>query len=360
MKILHLETGRYLYGGALQVQYLIRGLANKGVENVLVCSSNSELSRQINEDNIEIVALAMRGDADLSFIFRFKKLIHEHNADLVHLHSRRGADTLGLLAAKWSNTPVVISRRVDNKETRLASRLKYNRCDRVITISRKIKDVLLNQDVAADRLRLVYSAVDTDKFSPLENVAWFQQEFGIEKGEKVIGMIAQMIKRKGHSTLFCSLEKARSSLPKCKVLIFGQGPLQTELQAEVKARSISDIVRFVGFRHDLHKIIPNLDLLVHPAFAEGLGVAILQANSCGVPVIAANAGGLPEIIQHNYNGWLFKPGNSEQLATLLAHALSDDIAIEKIRQRCRDAILSKFSIESMVDGNLAVYNEVLL
>ena len=42
MKILHIETGRHLYGGALQVFYLLRGLHAAGVENILVCAPGSD------------------------------------------------------------------------------------------------------------------------------------------------------------------------------------------------------------------------------------------------------------------------------------------------------------------------------
>ena len=37
MKILHVEAGKHLYGGARQVLYIVEGLAARGVDNLLAC-----------------------------------------------------------------------------------------------------------------------------------------------------------------------------------------------------------------------------------------------------------------------------------------------------------------------------------
>jgi predicted AAA+ superfamily ATPase len=55
-------------------------------------------------------------------------------------------------------------------------------------------------------------------------------------------------------------------------------------------------VILAGFRTDLPAVLPCLDLLVHPALMEGLGIALLQAASAGLPIVAANAGGMPEAV----------------------------------------------------------------
>ena len=71
--------------------------------------------------------------------------------------------------------------------------------------------------------------------------------------------------------------------PKLQVLIFGQGPLEAELRAEVDAAGLAGAVRFTGFRHDLPRWLGGLDLLIHPADMEGLGVSLLQASAAAVP-----------------------------------------------------------------------------
>lgn len=65
------------------------------------------------EQGANVVELPMSGDADVGFIFRFAALLKQLKPDLVHVHSRRGADVWGGLGAKWAGVPAVVSRRVD-------------------------------------------------------------------------------------------------------------------------------------------------------------------------------------------------------------------------------------------------------
>ena len=87
-------------------------------------------------------ALPWRGDLDLGAVGRLRRLIRATRPDLVHLHSRRGADLLGALAARLEGLPVVLSRRVDNPEPRAWVALKYRLHDRIVTISEAKKPCL--------------------------------------------------------------------------------------------------------------------------------------------------------------------------------------------------------------------------
>ena len=67
LKILHVEGGRNLYGGALQVSYLIRGLNRKKISNVLVCCFDSDLSKT-SETFSKVIKIRMLGDFDILFL----------------------------------------------------------------------------------------------------------------------------------------------------------------------------------------------------------------------------------------------------------------------------------------------------
>lgn len=358
MRILHVEAGRHLYGGALQVHYLTSALCDVDVDNILVCPEGAALPG-ILDPRVKVHAIKMNGDLDIGFIFRLRKIIKEEKVDMVHLHSRRGADTLGLITAKVCGVPAVISRRVDNPESKLVSKLKYHGCDHVVAISQKIRDLLVSQGVCNDQITTVHSAVDSDEYDLHTDPRWFRKAFGIPEESLVLGIVAQLIQRKGHEVLFSALENAIDRLPDFRLLVFGQGPLEQQLKERVAKSCLAEKIKFCGFRVDLPKMIANLDVLVHPAFAEGLGVSLLQANSCGVPIIAANAGGIPEIVQHNKNGWLFEPGAVDQLSRLLIDTMNDRQMLAQIRNTCRESVIERFSIESMVHGNKQIYKAVL-
>ncbi|HEX5513738.1 MAG TPA: glycosyltransferase family 4 protein [Gammaproteobacteria bacterium] len=357
MKVIHVETGMHLYGGALQVFFLLRGLQPYPGEHILVCPSGSAIGKAAREF-VRVVEIPCRGDHDLAFLWRLQRLLRRERPDLVHLHSRRGADTLGGIAAKLASVPAILSRRVDNPEPRWLVALKYRLYARVITISDGIRQVLLREGLPDEKIRCVPSAVDTERYRPDGDREWFRQELGIRDDQPVIGMIAQLIPRKGHEVLLDALPAVLAQLPDLQVLLFGKGPLQEPLAAEIAERGMSQTVRLMGFREDLERIIPCLDLVVHPAYMEGLGVALLQAAACGVPIVATRAGGIPEIVKPDYNGELIDPGDSVGLGRAIQRLLADRPLTAQMGRQGRALVEKNFSISSMVQGNLNVYREL--
>lgn len=92
---------------------------------------------------------------------------------------------------------------------------------------------------------------------------------------------------------------------------------------------------------------------------EGLGVSLLQAAACGVPLVAGRAGGIPEIVQPGLNGELITPGDVAALAGHLQRLLGDAGLRARYGSAGRTWVEAHFSIDAMVDGNLAVYQRRL-
>jgi glycosyltransferase involved in cell wall biosynthesis len=359
LKILHVETGRHLYGGSLQVRYLIEGLANEGVSNTLVCEKSTPLVEAVRAWTDNIYPEVIKGDLDVTFIRRLKTILDKEQADLVHLHSRRGCDVFGGIAARLAGVPVILTRRVDNPESRLVASIKYRLYDQVVTISQAISCVLASEGVPADKIACVPSAVDTEQYTPDSDRAWFNQEFDLTDQDIVIGVVAQLIERKGHRYLLAALHQLLNKHPHLKVLIFGRGQLQESLQRQIDAAGWRQRVRMLGFRQDMDKVMPNLDLLVHPAEMEGLGVSLLQAAASGVPIVASAVGGIPEIVHHGVTGLLVTPADAEALESAVDQMLAQPQRAENMAAAARRLVEVTFSVPAMVQGNLAIYQRLL-
>ncbi|MEE8238174.1 MAG: glycosyltransferase, partial [Gammaproteobacteria bacterium] len=174
-----------------------------------------------------------------------------------------------------------------------------------------------------------------------------------------IGVVAQLISRKGHEQLFSVLPELIAAHPNVEVLCFGQGPLQRELQDQIRNLALTDHVRLVGFRDDLTELLPELDCLVHPAQREGLGVAVLEAMSCGVPVVITAVGGLVDIVEHDVNGLLVAPDDDRALSAALRRIVQQRALRRRLGAAGRQRIEEAFSVDAMTKGNLAVYRQVL-
>ena len=260
-----------------------------------------------------MLELPLRGDHDLLFIWRLLGVLKREQPDVVHLHSRRGADVLGGIAARLAGVKTVLSRRVDNPESPFVVKWKYRLYDRVITISQGIANVLQGEGLPAEKLVCVRSAVDVETLQGGCDRRWFNETFGLNEGDPVVAVVAQLIPRKGHRVLLQALPELVARYPDLRVLIFGQGPMQQEIAGLIEELGLEKHAVMAGFREDLQRILPCLHLLVHPALKEGLGIALLQAASCGLPIIASDAGGMPEVVEDGVTGRLVAPGDETAL-----------------------------------------------
>jgi glycosyltransferase involved in cell wall biosynthesis len=360
VKTLHVEAGMHLYGGALQVVFLLQGLRARGEEAVLVCPRGSAIAAAARQHAARVHEIDMKGDLDIGLIGRLRQVIRAERPDIVHLHSRRGSDLWGGFAARREGVPAVLSRRVDNPEPRWWVARKYGLYARVIAISNGIREVLLAEGVPPERVVCVHSAVDTRRYRPgRAGRAWLRTEFGLGDDEFTLAMAAQFIARKGHRTLLAALPEVLAAHPRTRVLLFGQGPELETIRRLTQDAGLAGCVVFAGFRSDLERILPCIDVMVHPAEMEGLGVALLQAAACGLPIVAGRAGGIPEIVRPGLNGELIEPGDAAALGAHLVQLLGDEALRERYGAAGRELALQAFSLDAMVDGNREVYRAVL-
>ena len=358
MRILHLEAGRHLYGGAVQVRTLIDGLAAERVDNVLVCPPGSALAAQPPAGRVAPVA--MHGELDLGMLPRLVRAIRAAQPDLVHVHSRRGADLYGGMAAAIAGVPAVLTRRVDAAEPPWLARLKYRPYAAVVALSRAIEAQLTAAGVDDTRLKRIPSAVDAGRFRPDAAArARLLVEFGLRSDALVVAVVAQLIERKGHLRLLDALPELARVEPRMHVLCFGRGPLEQRLARAIDERGLKQVVTLAGFRSDLPQLMSGFDLVVHPADREGLGLALLEAAAAGVPVVACAAGGVPDIVEHGVTGALVPVGDVAALREAVGRLLAAPGERARLGAAARARAERHFGVAGMVAAHLSLYERVL-
>jgi len=359
MKILHVETGRHLYGGPQQVIYLISALLERDHDCTLICPPGSGIDAAARAAGIPVRNLFCAGDLDLPFAYRLTQFLQSSKPDLLHCHSRRGADMLGGLAASFADIPAVVSRRVDNTEMRLVAALRYRPFRKIIAISEAISAVLQAQDIDASRIEVIRSAVDTENFQESQNCAAARAAFGVPADALLLGAAGQLIPRKGHRYLLQAVALLKQRYPGLQLAIFGDGYLSNQLREQAASLGLGDSVQFFGFRDDLDEYMGCFDIFVHPALAEGLGVVTLKAAAAGVPVIGFDAGGLPEAIKDGETGILVPAEDVAALQNAIATLVDDPDLRQQMGAAGRKRMQSEFSIDTMVTRHIALYESVL-
>jgi glycosyltransferase involved in cell wall biosynthesis len=108
---------------------------------------------------------------------------------------------------------------------------------------------------------------------------------------------------------------------------------------------------FLGRKNkiELAEIYKSSDCLILPTLTyENLPTVILESFSFGVPVIASKIGGIPELVEENRNGWLFEPGNDEELKRKIEALLSKPEEIDRMRKECLEKA-KEFEIKNYID-----------
>jgi glycosyltransferase involved in cell wall biosynthesis len=324
----------------------------------MACAADSLVAAEAARLGLPLRTLPMRGDADLLFLFRFTRLLRELAPDIVHVHSRRGADWYGAIAARRARIAAVLSRRVDHPEGRIGV-LKYPLYRRVVAISAAIRQQLESAGVAAGRVELIRSAVDAERVEPAWSRERLAREFQLDPRHQLVGCIAQLIPRKGHAPLLAAWREVVAACPEARLLLFGRGPLDKRLRRSAEKAGIGASVVFAGFRPDLPAFLGRLDLVVHPALEEGLGLAVLEAQAAGVPVVAFRAGGVPEVVADGRTGYLVRAGDAPALALAVTGLLQDEARRHAFAQAAWDWVAREFRVADMVDRHLILYRDLV-
>ena len=357
MKVLHIEGGKNFYGGSTQVFHLINGLCTSGIDNVLICPHQNELTDKLR-DITKIYGVSFYGDLDLSIFFKILYITIIEKPDVIHVHSRRGVDFYGGLVGFLTRTKCILTRRVDDEE-RIFSKLKYPFYQKVVSISDAITHVLLKHNIPRNKLLTIKSAIELPDITETNlNKNLFLEKQYSKENTILIAVIAQLIPRKGHLFLIDALYDILKNSNNIQVYFYGKGHYEKVIRKKITEFNLTNKIHMKGFVKDVHKLLPNFDIIVHPALKEGLGISLLQASAAGIPIVATEVGGIPECVVDQRNGLVVKQGCSESLKKAIIRLIENPHLRDMLGNNGVELIKEKFSITSMVDKYCELYKNL--
>ena len=157
-----------------------------------------------------------------------------------------------------------------------------------------------------------------------------------------------------------TLISAWKSLPrKYSLKIVGSGPLERELRSAIGERSSMEFLGHLP-RESVYALMDHAQFLVVPSeWYEGFPVVVAEAFARGLPLIGSNIGSLAELIDHGRTGFLFQPGNAEELAVAVHHAFEHKDEMDSISQSARMEFESKYTARRNYESLMQIYSSVL-
>jgi glycosyltransferase involved in cell wall biosynthesis len=351
-------------GGAQEHLYsLVTRMDHERYDVSIVSLSPGSAVRKLERAGFPVLVIDEPDDAIA--VGALAAYLSEIRADVVHNHMFR-AETVGTratiaLAEIGQRRPYVVSTvhssRIRSEADRQHLRDLTPHMDQLIAVSRAIEHKLVDEERVQAPVRLIYNGVDLSRYDDQEACCTLPEEYGMEPGSQIVGVVARLEPEKGHPTLLEAWPLVLRSVPNAYLLIVGEGSRREALEAQARELRIAHRVVFTGRRDDVPAVTAALDVAVLPSYREAQGLSVLEAMALSRPVVASNVGGIPEMITDGRTGLLVPPHDAAALAGAISRLLLDHPYADTIGRAGHDMVHDRFCVELMVSAIQTIYDE---
>ena len=371
------------------VLHLIYRLATGGLENglvnvinhmpahryrhAIVCLTDfTDFRNRLTRKDVEVVAIHKADGIDLGSYQRIWKVIRQFNPTI--LHTRNLPTMEYAVAATFAGVPY----RVHGEHGRDVHD-QYG-ASRKFQLFRKFlalwihQFITVSEDLALwfhriigirqNRIHQIYNGVDVQRFHPRQTGrnSCLPKEFS-SLDTFLIGTVGRLQTVKDQATLVRAFLTFRQLAPdvadRVRLVLIGDGPVRIELEQIIHDAGVQSYVWMAGEREDIPELLRSLDLFVLPSAAEGISNTILEAMASGLPIVATDVGGNPELVREGMTGSLVPPKNPRAMAEAMARYVKDPGLVQRHGLAGQAVVESRFSMEAMINGYLAVYDSLL-
>jgi colanic acid/amylovoran biosynthesis glycosyltransferase len=190
-----------------------------------------------------------------------------------------------------------------------------------ITVSKFIRNKILEQGFPADRTITHYHGVDIKKFKPDPSIL----------RTPTVLFVGRLTEKKGCEYLIRAMAQVQSEIIDAELIVIGEGPLKARLEA-LASQSLKRF-RFLGVQSSsiVRDWMNCASILVTPSItatdgdSEGLPNVVLEAQAMGLPVVSTTHAGIPEAVVHGETGFLAPERDAQALAHHILHLLQEPL-----------------------------------
>jgi glycosyltransferase involved in cell wall biosynthesis len=203
--------------------------------------------------------------------------------------------------------------------------------------------------IDSDRIAVVPNAVNAEFFCPNGDP---------KAQDPTLISVGRFVVEKDHATLLEAFRLASQRIPNARLILVGDGHLKHDVEEQIRARSIERVTIFPG-RPDNRDLLRQSWAFTMSSIREGSPNVILEAMSTGLPFVGTAVGGIPELVENGKTGLLVPPKDPQALADAMIALLHNEQLRRQMGGQARDVILSKYSMESMMEQTEALLLEAV-
>ena len=315
----------------------------------------------------------LRAGRNLSFGFmaalEFRKLHRREKFDLIHSHGDSAVPLL-LFRKLFPRVPVVSSVHILRKAQFKAldraeiyqtfrerrgpgmngmlpgkaaravdlwkERLYVKNSDFLAAVSEGIKDDITSEYGMAHKVSVVLNGVNTHYFDSARRDGkngWLKKS----GSNGMLLFVGVLNGRKGEFDLIKAMKRVTVEHPDSKLVVIGDGPTR---KFAIEMAGESGLAKKIVFipnvpRSRMSSFYAASELFVLPSYSEGLPKALIEAMACGTAAVVSDIPAHKGVIRNRETGYLFRAGDTENLAAILLEALQGREERERIAQAAR-------------------------
>ena len=364
MKVLYLLNHAGKAGTERYVQTLVEYLRGNGVEPYFAFNEGGLLVERMEQMGVPTARVEMNSRFDFKAARELARLCEKWDIDLIHCHYLREHYT-AILAKRYNKKIRVVYTNhfvlANDAVTRLSNRWMDKWQDQIIAVCNKGKEQLVSNGWSADRIQVIFNAVDMQTWAGDRTGTTMRAEFHIPEDRLVMLCASRFAEDKGHEYLVRSLKRLTEicAVPFTMVLA-GDGALLEPTKALVEQLGLTEQVVFAGFRKDIKNLYKSSDIYVNSSQHEALSFLIIEAMAAGLPVIVTDMGGNRDIVPPDAEcGDLVVYDDPESMAAAMKNMLEDSDYRASCAAGALRTVEEKFEVGKMCRMTLDVYQKAV-
>jgi glycosyltransferase involved in cell wall biosynthesis len=302
-----------------------------------------------------------------------RNLLKKSDPHIIHIHSPVVLGNIAQMLAGGLRKPVIatnhylpinMSRSLSSDPilSKPFSNITYtylvqfcNRCEYITAPTATALNLLYDHGLRAPA-GVISNGIDLKKYSPGERNDHIREKFNLPLDRPLALHVNRLSDEKRVDVL---LDAAAKMSGNGFIALVGSGPAEAALREQAERLHLGDRVSFLGYVRDadLLALRRSSEVFVIPSEADLQSLATMEAMACGLPVIAANSYALPELAHHGENGYVFQPGNSDELASYLDKLLGDAPLRAQMSQKSLE-IIAKHDRMQVLDKWESLYRRL--
>jgi len=194
--------------------------------------------------------------------------------------------------------------------------------NKVIAVSGSERDLALQHNIVPNnKIITLYNSIDPSDFDDFSYENRVPEKLKNKDSEIILGTVGRLYYQKDPLTLIRSFKIINTKFPNTKLIIVGDGPLESVCIKLIRELGLDNKIELAGYQKNSKLYYRKFDIFILSSHYEGLPYALLEAMSMGIPSVGTDVVGIKDLILHDKTGYLAKEGDYQGLANAVIKLL---------------------------------------